>query len=169
MRNLSNEKRPFPRYSLQSSVSLSNGVRRLARASPYAEVQREKAAELRLEIEKQVRDRAVLQGLDEWCDTLPEGGGAVNRSEWAARGFSDPIAGYSRLRILKPKAAVKSKPNASRREARAVSGGGGGGGGLDPAQLAEAAQRAAWLMERMEAKGAQISQLTTLAGHAATQ
>lgn len=48
-------------------------------------------------------------------------------------------------------------------------GGGGGGGGLDPAQLAEAAQRAAWLMERMEAKGAQILQLTTLAGHAATQ
>lgn len=48
-------------------------------------------------------------------------------------------------------------------------GGGRGGDGLDSAQLAEAAQRAAWLMERMEAKGAQILQLTTLAGHAATQ
>ena len=44
----------------------------------------------------------------------------------------------------------------------------GGGGGLDPAELAEAANRAAWLMERMEAKGAQILQLTTLAGHSAT-
>jgi hypothetical protein len=39
-----------------------------------AKVQREKAAELRAKIEKQVRDRAVLQGLDEWCDTLPEVG-----------------------------------------------------------------------------------------------
>jgi hypothetical protein len=38
---------------------------------------------------------------------------------------------------------------------------------LDPEQLAAAARRAAWLMERMEAKGAQILQLTTLAGHAA--
>ena len=32
---------------------------------------------------------------------LSDGGGAVNRSEWAARGFSDPIAGYGRLKIHK--------------------------------------------------------------------
>ena len=75
-----------------------------------AKVQRDKAAELRLKIEKQVRDRAVLQDLDEWCDTLPEGGGAVNRSEWAARGFSDPITGYGRLRIHKATIKPASKP-----------------------------------------------------------
>jgi hypothetical protein len=59
-----------------------------------AKVQRDKAVELRAKIEKQIRDRAVLQDLDAWCEALPKGGGAQNRSEWASRGFQDPLTGY---------------------------------------------------------------------------
>jgi len=59
-----------------------------------AKVQRDKAVELRAKIEKQIRDRAVLQDLDAWCEALPAGGGAQNRSEWASRGFQDPLTGY---------------------------------------------------------------------------
>ena len=81
----------------------------LLTTAAQAKEQREKAAELRRKIEKQTRDREVLRGLDEWCDSLPEGGGATNRSDWAARGFVDPVTGYNRLRIHKPAPMIKPK------------------------------------------------------------